>query len=106
MQGPWLAIGDFNSVLSSVDKLGGKVVASSRNGGLRRIMEDHGLIDLRFEGHAYTWNNKRRGLANIQERLDRGIAKEEWRIRFPEAKISHLVALNSNHKPLLLQTNP
>lgn len=64
--GSWLVIGDFNTVLSSVDKLGGKAVASSSHGGLRKIMDDHGLIDLGFEGHPYTWNNRRGGLANIQ----------------------------------------
>lgn len=44
--GSWLVIGDFNIILSSADKLGGKVVASPSHGGLRKIMDDHGLIDL------------------------------------------------------------
>lgn len=104
--GPWLLIGDFNTVLSCTDKLGGKLVASSRNGGLRRIMDDHDLIDLGFIGHAITWNNKRGGMANIQERLDRGIANVEWKFLFPEAIIIHLPTFNSDHRPILLQTNP
>lgn len=54
LKGPWLVIEDFNSILSSVEKLRGKAIASFSNGGLRRIMDDHGLIDLGFEGHAYT----------------------------------------------------
>lgn len=102
----WMLIGDFNSLVSSADKLGGKTVASSSNGGLRRLMDDFALIDLGFVGHAFTWNNKRRGLANIQEKLDRGMANEEWKFKFPKATITHLVALISDHKPLLLQTNP
>lgn len=102
---PWLIIGDFNTVLSSSDKMGGRDVANTSNGGLRKLVDDHGYIDLGFEGHAYTWNNKRGGLTNIQERLDRELANELWRLQFHEAKIRHLVALNLDHKPLLLHTN-
>lgn len=69
-------------------------------------MDDHGLIDLGLPGFQYTWSNKQGGPANIQERLDKGIANEEWKLYFLEAKITHLTALTSDHKPLLLQTNP
>lgn len=104
--GPWLVIGDFNIVINSSDKRGGNSIASSGNGGLRRVINDHGMIDLGFVGCPYTWNNKRGGLANIQERLDRGYANVAWKTRFPNAIINHLTALSSYHKPLLLQTNP
>lgn len=50
-------------------------------------MEDHGLMDLGFEGHPFTWNNKRGGLENIQERLDRGIANEDRKLQHFETKI-------------------
>lgn len=36
-------------MLTQTDKVGGRVVASSSCGGLRGIMNDHGLIDLGFE---------------------------------------------------------
>lgn len=45
-------------------------------------------------------------MTNIQERLDRGIANEEWSVLFPEAKITHLVALQLDHRPLLLHLEP
>lgn len=52
---PWIAIGAFNMVISSNDKLGGRLVAYSSNGRLRRVMEDHGLLYFKFkEGHVYT----------------------------------------------------
>lgn len=100
--GAWMMIGDFNAVLSSADKVGGKPVASSSNGGFRRMIDDNGLIDLGFDGYAYTWNNRRGGLANIQERLDRGFANAQWKLQFPNAYISHLTAHSSDHKPLLI----
>lgn len=69
-------------------------------------MNDHGLIDLGFKGHPFTWNNKRGGLANIQERLDKGLANERWSLMFPEVNVTYLVALQSDHKLLLLQMEP
>lgn len=104
--GPWCIIGDFNPLLTAADIKGGKAVASSSSGRFRRFLNDHGLIDMGFEGYAYTWNNKRSGSANIQERLDRGVANEDWKLLYPAARITHLTALQSDHTPLLLQTNP
>lgn len=97
-----MVMGDFNAVLSSVDKIGGKAVASSSRGGFRKVVNDNSLIDLGFDGHPFTWNNKRGGLDNIQERLDRVMANAEWKIRFPNASRSHLPAVQYDHKPLLI----
>lgn len=68
------------------------------------MINDSGLIDLGFEGPAFTWNNRRGGMANIQERLDRGFANSQWKLRYPNASITHLTALFSDHRPLLFQT--
>lgn len=59
-----------------------------------------------FQGPAFTWNNKRSGMANIQERLDRGLINGPGRLLFPQASITHLLALNSDHRPLLMHTSP
>lgn len=65
--GPWNIIGDFNALLSQDDKKGGRAVSQSSNGGFRHLINTHGLIDLGFQGHPFTWSNRRRGVANIQE---------------------------------------
>lgn len=93
-------------MLEQKDKIGGRMVAQSSSCGFRKLINDGGLIDMGFKGVAFTWNNKRSGKANIQERLDRGLINAEWRLLFPSAYISHLTALNSDHRPLLLDTNP
>ncbi|XP_030936396.1 uncharacterized protein LOC115961577 [Quercus lobata] len=52
------------------------------------------------------WAKGRWGNAAIKERLDRGLASISWRLVFPNAFVQHLGALNSNHLPILLDTNP
>lgn len=69
--GPWNLLGDFNYLLSPNDKHGGRAVSSTSTGGLQQLVDRFELLDLGFQGHPYTWNNRRHGAANIQERLDR-----------------------------------
>lgn len=65
-------------VLTKEDNIGGQLVANSSNSDLRKFINEHGLIDVGFERFLFTWNNKRGGLTNIQERFDRGFANVEW----------------------------
>lgn len=81
-------------------------MAQSSRDGFHIMVNRNGLIDLGFDGNPYTWNNKRIGRANICERLDKGFANGQWRILFPNASVSHLLAFNSDHRPILLTTNP
>lgn len=104
--GPWCVIGDFNMVLDANDKQGGRPVASSSRLNLRQLTDDMGLIDLGFIGKRFTWNNRRCGNANIQERIDMGFANEAWRLRFPHATITHLVAIKSDHCPFCCNWPP
>lgn len=38
----------------------------------------------------------------MQEQIDKGFANPSWRLHFHSATITHLQALNSDHRPLLL----
>lgn len=104
--GPWLIMGDFNCIVSASEKQGGRVYASSSSNGFTNFMDDFRLVDLGYAGHPFTWNNRRVADHNIQQRLDRGIASDSWRLIHPNAMIKHLTAHYSDHKPLLLHTSP
>ncbi|KAA3453419.1 reverse transcriptase [Gossypium australe] len=58
-------------------------------------------IDLRFIGPSYTW---KRG--NTSERLDRALANDDWISVFAHSLVYHLPRIKSNHRPILLKTNP
>lgn len=69
------------------------------------MVNRNGLIDLGFRGYAYTWNNRRIGKVNIQERLNRGFANGDWKLLYPNAHITHLTALHSDHRPIVINTS-
>ena len=102
--GAWLCKGDFNQVWSQADKLGGRLVANSSCGGPRSVIEENGLIDMMFSGNPFTWSNKRVGLANIKERLDRAFANDRWRFLFPRAIVYHFPASTSDRSLIILFT--
>nr|POE67695.1 hypothetical protein CFP56_13843 [Quercus suber] len=60
------------------------------------------LKDISFNGFPFTWCNRRLGDQNVWILLDRGVASVNWMLRFPAARIHHLDAFHSDHKPLLL----
>lgn len=102
--GPWLMIGDFNSIISQTEKIGGIPFASSSNHNFQNDLNGIGMIDLGFSGYAYTWNNKRSGCANIKQRLDRAVANSNWCTLFPNPNVSHITANSSYHGPITLNT--
>jgi exonuclease III len=99
---PWLCIGDFNEVANGTEKWGGSMRNRSGMIDFQQTLEACKLTDLGFCGPKYTWSNCREGRDFIKERLDRGVANEEWRKCFPEAVISMEVAISSDHAPLFL----
>lgn len=59
-------------------------------------------VDIEYNGNTFTWCNKRRGLANIRERLDRVMASVQWRALFTNVGVIHLNAHQSDHSPIIL----
>lgn len=75
-----------------------------RSTDLKQIIEACGLIDLRFRGPKFTWNNMREADYNIQERVDRVMGNQQWVQKFPTPSLTHLSYLSWDHRPLILNT--
>ena len=69
-------------------------------------MENWKMMDLGSVGPAFTWINKRKGLAHVKEILDKAIGNIEWRNLFSEAIFSVLTAGGSDHAPILFLGSP
>ncbi|XP_050271048.1 probable protein arginine N-methyltransferase 6 isoform X2 [Quercus robur] len=69
----------------------------------RKVLDSCQLQDLGYREYLFTWNNKRPGEANTKIRLDRGVANEEWRVKFQMSTITHLSTHVSDHLPIMLQ---
>ena len=55
---PWLVMGDFNELLESNDKLGGRPLISSRVQAFNACLSTCGPFDLATSGPTCTWTNK------------------------------------------------
>lgn len=99
---PWAIVGDFNDVLDDSEKRGGNRVNMTRVSAYRNCMSSCNMIDLGFSGPTFTWTNRRDIGGLIQTRIDRCWANPSWSLAFPEANVTHLPRISSDHCPLLL----
>jgi hypothetical protein len=100
---PWLVIGDFNEALWQHEHLSSNLRPEGQMAAFRDTLMRCELKDLGFRGVPFTYDNKRRGNANVKVRLDRAVADDRWRDIFSEGSVVHLVSPCSDHSPLLLQ---
>ena len=73
---------------------------------VKELLFEFNAVDLGFSGNKFTWAKGNWGSAPIKRRLDRGVTSISWRLAYPNAAISHLGAIKSDHSPILLDTNP
>ncbi|KAF7823453.1 hypothetical protein G2W53_021597 [Senna tora] len=90
--------GELWSNLDNIEKFGGSMNGSRPDMQFRDCIERNLLIDLGYSGAGYTW---KRGM--VAARLDRALANESWRIKFPEASIFRLPPLKSDHSPIFVR---
>ena len=103
---PWALMGDFNEVLSAEEKYEGNPICQRRVRAIKECMDECRMMDLGFIGPIYTWTNKRELDNLIQCRLGSCWANSDWKNFYPEANVTHLARINSDHCPLLLNLNP
>lgn len=92
---PWIVLGDFNEILSNEEKEGG----NQRPLRYMQAFQEALLDDLGFVGDKFTWQRGR-----IRERLDRGVVNDTWRQIYPNAAMVHMGYSDSDHRPILLDT--
>ncbi|KAA3488781.1 reverse transcriptase [Gossypium australe] len=97
----WFVCGDFNEIMYGFKKNGGLPREERRMEAFCKALEDCRLMDVGYSRNWFTWERGNLPKTNIRERLDKGVANENWMSMFPEATIQHLVHSISDHCPLL-----
>ncbi|KAK5819061.1 hypothetical protein PVK06_024018 [Gossypium arboreum] len=97
---PWIAIGDFNTILSSSEKFGG-LTNGRRCPQFGDFVEKAELHDLSFRGSLFTWHRRA-----LFESLDHALGNKAWIRTFPSSLVTQLPKIKSDHRPLLLNQNP
>ncbi|XP_074352478.1 uncharacterized protein LOC141691607 [Apium graveolens] len=100
---PWCILDDFNDIVSLEEKRGGKQQPRRLMEGFWDAIMDYGLHDLGFTGDIFTWDRSRGTYKWVQERLDRGMATQQWMNMFLLAEVTVLEVTTSDHLPLMLQ---
>ncbi|KAB2609074.1 hypothetical protein D8674_012242 [Pyrus ussuriensis x Pyrus communis] len=101
---PWICGGDFNEFLWDHEKSGGVEVLYNRPRFLEEFLSSSQLMDLGFNGPAFTWRGMRKG-DWVEERLDRVMANEKWQQLWPNSQVMHETVLSSDHCPVILISN-
>jgi exonuclease III len=103
---PWLCVGDFNEILHSRVKEGGAPKPQIQMDRFKAALEDCELDDLGSIGDPFTCRNNSHTVDNyIRERLDRAVATQAWRMRFPGFKVVNGDHYHSDHRPVIIETS-
>lgn len=87
---------------------GDKLSASSSLIGastFEEVVDQLALIDLRVEGHWFTWHNNHGDNSAMWERLDRVFGLDLWVTRFPQSNVKALPFFGFDHSPLVFISN-
>lgn len=70
---PWLVCGDFNNLLQLEDRIGGVQPKAYEIDDFLNCCVDLGLVDIKYLGARYTWNNGR-----TWSKIDRAMCNQCW----------------------------
>ncbi|XP_061357706.1 uncharacterized protein LOC133302012, partial [Gastrolobium bilobum] len=93
----WGIAGDFNTYLYEYEKLGGNGHNWNSMREFCDCLDECSLSDIGNQGPIFTWQRR-----NLQERLDRVCANENWNLVFPNRVAFNLPFFGSDHRPVLL----
>lgn len=93
--------GDFNCILNSYDKIGGRPFNANPSVRTFRDFVKHcDLNDIGFYGHKYTWCNNRKATARIFDRLDHVFCIFNWLQLYDQSTVYQLPKSSSDHAPI------
>ncbi|XP_021775573.1 uncharacterized protein LOC110739421 [Chenopodium quinoa] len=102
---PWVIAGDFNDTRFQWERSSDCPETTRRSARFNEWVEDMGLLEVEFSGASHTWFRGKNVDTWQSARLDRAICNSDWSLRFPNASVKHLPAIQSDHTPILIAPN-
>ncbi|XP_074302879.1 uncharacterized protein LOC141637213 [Silene latifolia] len=75
--GPWVVAGDFNTVITLIERLGGNTKQSDMDEFIDCLATCE-LTDIHTTGAFYKWTNKQEAQTRVYSRLDRFLINQDW----------------------------
>uniref|UniRef100_A0A803Q5N3 Reverse transcriptase domain-containing protein n=1 Tax=Cannabis sativa TaxID=3483 RepID=A0A803Q5N3_CANSA len=97
---PWLVIGDFNEILSNIDKEGGPQQNERLMNDFRACLDHCNLNDTPYDGDSFTWIKNCTAATTLKERLDWCFINNLWDNVFGLPQVSHLDYFHSDHRAI------
>lgn len=100
---PWMVVGNFNEIMFSFEKKGGRIHNEWNIVRFREVLSKCNLSDVSFTGKWFTWERGRLLSNNVRERLDKGVANQAWWSFFSKHSLKHLTHAMSDHCPIQVE---
>lgn len=98
----WLCARDFNEIIKSHEKLGGRARPKNQMKDLCEVLDECNFVDLGYIGPKFTWCKRIVGSITGWEWLDKVVANTECISLFLDSFIFHLEFAFSNYKPIII----
>ncbi|XP_050233163.1 uncharacterized protein LOC126681659 [Mercurialis annua] len=98
----WVIMGDFNAVMSNSDRIGGVDIDSQAGLDFKNWSDQANVIELKHQGHVFTWFNNQRGDKRIWRKLDWCFVNEIWMENWVDSYCRAENAGISDHCPLVV----
>ncbi|KAL0370779.1 UNVERIFIED_CONTAM: hypothetical protein Sangu_0396000 [Sesamum angustifolium] len=100
---PWMCVGDFNAILSNLEKDGTLPTPQWQLRAFREALTDCDLHDVSFAGFPFTWDNNREYPHTVWKRLYRACVNTIWNQLWLNFHVLHLQRIYFDHAPILVE---
>lgn len=104
--GPVFVGGDFNTIVRLDERSGGNGILLEDSLTFGDWINNMLLIEMGFCGNQFTWKRGKTESTFVASRLDRVLCCAQARLKWQDARVSHLPFLASDHAPLYVQLTP
>ncbi|XP_026410328.1 uncharacterized protein LOC113305521 [Papaver somniferum] len=96
---PWALIGDLNVTMNLSD---GNTSSPITSPEVLNHINQSDLHDINYIGNPFTWTSNSHGTGKFKSRIDRALVNSDFILKYPDATLTHLGQLGSDHVPIML----